>query len=225
MENYLDTILAQYANSPTITALIDYFNQWIDPSADIDNFYDVVWNVETAQGFGLDYWGRIVDVSRNLQITTVGTYLGFGEANTGTPTDTDAQPFGQAPMWNGPPASTTYALSDDAYRKLIMVKALGNITNCTARSMNALLRYLFAGEGRCYVSDTGSMSIRYVFEFNLSPVELSIMLNSGAVPRPAGVLVQVMQLDVATTFGFNEAGLQPFGSGTFFTSSGLQNAL
>lgn len=224
MDDYKATILSQYANSPTITALIDRFNDWIDPTADIDNFYTVVWNVETAIGFGLDIWGRIVDVPRNLQVVPSDIYLGYSEANSGTATDTDAQPFGQATMWNGPPATTTFALSDDAYRKLIMVKALANITDCTAANLNALLRFLFDGEGRCYVSDTGQMSIRYVFEFNLSPVELSIMLHSGAVPRPAGVLVQVMQLDVPTTFGFNEAGLQPFGSGVFFTASGLQNA-
>lgn len=224
MDNYKATLLSQYANSPAITTLVERFNEWIDPAADIDNFFNIVWNVETAQEFGLDIWGRIVDVSRNLQIVPADTYLGYDEANTGTPTATDAQPFGQAPMWNGPPASTTYALVGDAYRKLIMVKALANITDCTAPSINALLRFLFGTEGRCYVADTGSMSIRYVFEFNLSPVELSIMLHSSAVPRPAGVRTQVMQLDVATTFGFSEGGMQPFGQGTFFPTSGIQDA-
>ncbi|NWC11947.1 DUF2612 domain-containing protein [Pseudomonas agarici] len=224
MENYKDTILSQYANSPTITAMIDAFNQWIDPSADIDNFYSVVWNVNTAVGFGLDIWGKIVNVSRELQISNTPAYLGFDEAFTVPTAATGAQPFGQAPMYNGPLATTTYTLADDAYRKLIMVKALANITDCTSPSLNALLRYLFAGEGRCYVVDTGGMQMRYVFEFTLSPVDLAIMLNSGAIPRSAGVLVSVMQLDPATTFGFAEASLQPFGQGVFFSSSGIQNA-
>jgi hypothetical protein len=225
MQNYRDTILSQYANSPTLTGLIDYFNQWIDPETDLNNFFDFVWNVDTAVGFGLDIWGRIVNVSRNLQIDNPASYLGFDEANTGTATETDARPFGQGVFYNGPPASTTFALSDDAYRKLIMVKALANITDCTAASLNALLRFLFEGQGRCYMVDTGGMSIRYVFEFNLSPVELSIMTRSSAVPRPAGVLVQILQLDPSATFGFNEGGLQPFGQGTFFTASGIQNAV
>lgn len=224
MENYTDTILSQYATSPTITALIDFFNQNIDPSADIDTFYNVVWNVETAVGVGLDVWGKIVNVSRELQIATNQAYFGFDEAYSAATSTTGVQPFNQAPMYDGPLATSTYTLADDAYRKLIMVKALANITDCTSQSLNKLLRYLFSGEGRCYVVDTGGMQVRYVFEFTLTDVEQAIMLNSGAVPRSAGVLVSVMQISPSTTFGFAEAGLQPFGQGVFFSSSGLQNA-
>lgn len=224
MKNYKDTLLAQYANSPTITGLIDAFNQWIDPSADIDAFYSAIWNIETAGTAGLDMWGKIVNVSRELQINIAPAYLGFNEAFTDATSTTGPQPLGQATMYAGPLATTTYTLGNDAYRKLIMVKALANITDCTSPSLNALLRYLFAGEGRCYVVDTGGMRSRYVFEFQLSAVELAIMLSSGAVPRPAGVLISIMQVDPATTFGFAEAGLQPFGSGTFISPLGLQDA-
>lgn len=224
MDKFRDTLLSQYANSPTITGLIRSFNEWIDPEADLESFYDIVWNVDRAQGFGLDIWGRIVNVSRELKITTPPTYMGFEEGYTASTALTGGQPFGQAPMYAGPLATTTYTLSDDAYRKLIMVKALANITDCTAPSLNALLRYLFNSGGRCYVHDTGSMQLRYVFEFNLSPSELAIMISSGAIPRPAGVLATIMQVHQLTTFGFAEADAQPFGQGIFFTSSGLQNA-
>lgn len=225
MDAYRQTLHAQFANSPTIAGLIEAMNQWLDPGADLQSFYDTIWNVDTATGVGLDIWGRIVDVSRQLQITTTPAYLGFVEAATPTTAATGPQPFGQAPMYNGPPATTTYTLADDAYRKLIMVKALANITNCTAGSLNELLLYLFAGQGRAYVHDTGAMMLRYVFEFDLSAVELAIMLNSGAVPRPAGVKATIMTIDPHTTFGFAEAtGSQPFGQGVFFTSSGLRDA-
>lgn len=225
MDSYKQTLHAQFANSPTITGLIDAMNQWLDPGADLDAFYSTLWSVDTAVGEGLDIWGRIVDVSRQLQITTTPAYLGFKEAFTVSTSSTGPQPFDQAPMYNGPLATTTYTLADDAYRKLIMVKALANITNCTPASLNQLLLYLFKGEGRCYVHDTGQMMLRYVFEFDLSAVELAIMLNSGAVPRPAGVQATVMQLAPSTTFGFAEAtGSQPFGQGVFFTSSGLRDA-
>jgi hypothetical protein len=60
------TVISQYANSPTLLALIRNFNSAIDPSLDIDNFYAWIWNVATAQGFGLDIWGRIVGVSRTI---------------------------------------------------------------------------------------------------------------------------------------------------------------
>jgi hypothetical protein len=61
------TVISQYANSPTLLALIEDFNSAVDPSGDIDNFYSWIWNIDTAQGFGLDIWGRIVGVGRAIQ--------------------------------------------------------------------------------------------------------------------------------------------------------------
>ncbi len=217
-----ETILAQYANSPTITALIESFSNSIDPTADINNFYSTLWNIDTCNDAGLENWGRIVNVSRYIQVTQTQVNFGFNEAFTTATANTGAQPFNQAPMYSGALATTTFRLATDAYRKLIMVKAMANITNCTAASLNSLLLYLFAGEGRAYVQDTGDMTMRFVFEFTLSAVELGIMLTSGAIPRPAGVQAIIMQVDTAHTFGFAEAGGQPFGQGTLFNSSGIQ---
>lgn len=211
------TLISQYANSPTLVQLINNMDDYINPDADFDAFHDFVWNVETAQGFGLDIWGRIVDVGRMLTIPGDVTYLGFDEA-------LNWQAFNQAPFYTGEQATQTYRLADDAYRTLILVKALANISDCTSPSLNRLLSNLFAGRGRCYVSDTGRMEFRYVFEFALAPHEIAILTQSGAIPKPAAVLANILQVDLSTTFGFNEALMQPFGSGVLFTSSGLINA-
>lgn len=61
------TIISQYANSPALTGMIDSFNAAVDTTDDLANFYAWVWNVSTAQGFGLDIWGRIVGVTRTIQ--------------------------------------------------------------------------------------------------------------------------------------------------------------
>lgn len=67
MTNWMSTIVSQYANSPTIIALIDSFNAAVDPGADLDNFLTHVWQVDTADGVFLDnVWGRIVGVSRTI---------------------------------------------------------------------------------------------------------------------------------------------------------------
>ncbi len=224
MINYRDTILAQYANSPTITEIIARFNDAIDPTVDIDNFFSSIWDIETADYYGLNVWGKIVNVSRFLQVDQEPSYLGFSEAGYDPDVPTSAQPFGQAPFYTGPSATQTYELSNDAYRKLIMVKAMANITDCSVPSLNRLLTYLFAGEGRAYTQDTGEMQLRYVFEFTLSAVDLAIMLRSGVIPRPAGVKVHLLQADVSSTFGFLGSGLQPFGQGVLFANSGLQDA-
>ena len=66
MENVLQTVISEYANSPTMLALIQSFNAAVEANGDIDNFYSWIWNIATAQGFGLDIWGRIVGVVRTI---------------------------------------------------------------------------------------------------------------------------------------------------------------
>ncbi len=209
MQNYQQTILAQYANSPIITGLIADFNTWIDPTADIDNFYETVWNIQTASGFGLDILGRIVNIGRNVSIPGTNVDFGFKEALPGS------YGFGQAPFFTGKQATTTFALSDPAYRTLILAKAFINIANYTAPSINALLQILFAGRGTSLVLDNGGMSITYVFEFPLLVWELAI-LQSDFLPRPAGVLATIHVVPISETFGFMEGNFPPFGVGNFY---------
>ena len=214
MRNYRQTIVSQYANSPTLTRLIEDMDAYIDPEADIHAFYDYVYNVETAQSWGLDIWGRIVNVGRVLTIPSSPDQIGFNGSS--------GVPFNQAPFNGGIPSTQNFSLSDDAYRTLILVKALANISDSSAASFNRLLQNLFAGRGRCYVVDTGGMAIRYVFEFALLPYEIAIITNSSVFPRPAGVRGFVVEVNAETTFGFNGGSGQPFGQGVFMSMGGLQ---
>ena len=110
------TIISQYANSPILTRLIEDIFDYLDQTANFDAFFDFIWNVDTAQGYGLDVWGRIVGVNRILQVQ-VGDWFGFKEATPGSDT------FGQGPFYSGAPLTNSYALSDEAYRLLIFAKA------------------------------------------------------------------------------------------------------
>ncbi|WP_233234484.1 DUF2612 domain-containing protein [Bordetella sp. LUAb4] len=214
------TFISQYANSPTLVQLCNNMDDYINPDADLDAFYDYVWNVHTAEGFGLDIWGRIVNVGRQLTIPGANVSLGFDEAYTAASATLGPQPFGQAPFANGEPTLDSYTLPDEAYRTLILVKALANISDCTAPSLNQLLQNLFQDRGRCYVNDLGDMQMRFTFEFYLEPFEMAIMTQSNAVPRPAAVAVSIAQIPVPNVFGFAEAGVDtfaPFGQGTMFT--------
>ncbi|MBO1325325.1 DUF2612 domain-containing protein [Acetobacter sp. TBRC 12305] len=181
MLNIEQTILSQYANSPSLCTIIDGQNQALDPTALIDQWYALVWNVQTAQGYGLDVWGRIVGVSRVLTISSE-TYLGFAEAN-----DLTEEGFNTAPWYSGVNATTNFALSDEGYRQLIYAKALANITDCSILALNLIAMTLFAGQGDVWVQDNGGMTMTYVFDFVPTDVQISIIQNSGVLPRPAGV--------------------------------------
>lgn len=206
------TIISQYANSLTITQLVRDMESYIDPRADLAAFYDYVWNVETAQGFGLDVWGRIVNVSRELRVTDNPLYFGFSQ-------QTGAYPFNEQPFYVGETTSSVYRLGDDAYRRLILTKALANISATSAPSLNRLLQNLFPGRGRCYVNDLGNMQMRYTFEFYLEPWEIAVLTQSGALPRPAGVGAILLQTEMPT-FGF-AIDSAPFGQGTFLSENAL----
>lgn len=212
MIDVLKTIISEYANSPTIIQLVKNMDQYLDPRADFDAFYDFVFNVDTAVGFGLDVWGRIVNIGRTLQIPATPLYFGFSEASPGS------YAFNDEPFWDGIPAETqTYILADDAYRKLILCKAMANISAVSAPALNQLLQNLFAGRGRCYVNDMGNMEMRYTFEFTLTSYEFAIVTQSGVLPIPCGVKATVFQSPIPL-FGFSEAGpysAAPFGQGVF----------
>lgn len=184
------TIISQYANSPIITTLITNFDEYIDQTANMDAFFDLIWNVDTAQGHGLDVWGRIVGVSRTLSvpISPSGDFFGFQEAGIG------ALPFNQGPFFSGSTLTNNFDLSDDAYRVLIFAKALANISDGSSKSINQLLLNLFEGRGNCYVIDNLDMTMEYHFAFTLTAVELAIVGQSGALPKPVGVAATVTQL-------------------------------
>lgn len=180
--DYTQTVISQYANSPILMQMLSNFEQYIDPTANIEAFFDMVFNVNTAQGFGLDIWGRIVGVNR---VITTQSDLDFGFAEAGS---TSAVGFGQGEFYNGTSLTNNTALSDDAFRTLIYAKMLYNISDGSIAGINQILLNLFPGRGNCYVRDNLNMTLTYVFTFATTPVEQAIVQGSGVLPKPAGVL-------------------------------------
>jgi hypothetical protein len=214
MRDFDRTVVSQYANSPVLTELLDRLDDAIDPSADFEAFYQNIWNIVTAHGYGLGVWGRIVGVNQVLA-APVGKYLGFDEAS-----NLSADPFGQSPFYAGEPLTENYALSDQAYLRLILAKAAANITDGSIAAINRILMALFPGRGNAYVTDganvTGltyfgfeealdaegfgqapfggivpisppGMTMVYTFRFPLEPFEVAIVTSSGVLPRSTGV--------------------------------------
>ena len=187
MQNYQAPIIREYGNSPSINQLITNFNSYIDPTANLDAFYSNMWNVETATGYGLDVWGRIVGVSRVLAVATL-VYLGA----TG-PSGTSGDSMNVASFYSGETTTSNFALADDPYRTLIFAKALFNISDGSIGAINNILMTLFGSQGQCWVVDNLNMSMVYYFNFTLDPVSSSIVYQSGVLPRPSGIIATVTQ--------------------------------
>lgn len=192
--DWRSTVSSQYANSPTLLSLIQSWSAVIDQTENIDNFFDLIWNVATAQGYGLDIWGAIVGVNRNLHVDNSGDYFGFSQ---GESWDTFG-PGGVSPFYSGQPLTSIYTLTDQAYRQLIFAKALANICDGSIPSLNAILLTLFGPSnpfgpgGKCYVTNGQDMTMTYTFEFTPNPVQSSIINNSGVLPVPGGVAASIV---------------------------------
>lgn len=195
------TLLAQYANSPIILQLLTNFAQYLDQTANLELFFENIWDIDTASGIGLDIWGRIVGVVRQLSVAT-GQYFGFAEAND----PVDEGTFNQSPFFSGQSVTQNFTLSDDAFRTLIFAKALANISDGSIPSINQLLLNLFPNRGNCFVQDNGKMSMTYVFEFPLDPVEIAIVSSSGVLPKSTGVSATVLVGNVPGPGGGSSPG-------------------
>ena len=174
------TVRSQYANSPVLLDMVHYFSNWLDLGNRFGEFYALVWNIDTAVGHGLDVWGRILGVSRVIQVPA-GDYLGFEQ-------QAEAQTFGHGILFRGVALTDSTSLTDEAFRVLLLAKAALNITDASAPSINRILLALF-GDG--YVRDNLDMTMTYVFSVPLDPVQTSIIFNSGVLPRPCGVSATV----------------------------------
>lgn len=61
-------ILSQYANSPKLNTILDGLEDMLGAEADIKNFYDNIFNIQTANTYGLNIWGERLNISRRLKV-------------------------------------------------------------------------------------------------------------------------------------------------------------
>lgn len=209
-------IQSQYSASPRIIALAKAMASRLDNLDAIRDFFELIYNVQTAQGEGLDIWARIVGLpSRKIYVSNSDVF-GF-ESNPVT-----WKPFDQAPFTNPDVGSGMVALSDDVLRWFIMYKAMSNISGETMLDLNTLLgefARFTTGTGNCYVLEVGVMQIRVVFEYVLDDVEYALLTQYGLLNKGAGVGVEFELLTISPpVFGFVEDSIQTgiFGTAPFY---------
>ncbi|MFP1862239.1 DUF2612 domain-containing protein [Lonsdalea quercina] len=206
-----ETILTQYSASEKLLSIIDTFNQAESLDDFTDSFIDEVWSLSSCGSFGLDMWGKKVNISRYVKADIDSNSFGFYEANDG---NEYPSAFNGEPFYAGVQETETVRLSDEAYRTLILCKAFTNISIATISDINRFLTILFKGRGRAFCVDYGEMRMGIVCEFDLANYEVSILENYDVLPIPSGVLITTHQI-VPPYFGFSDDAY-PFNDGTFF---------
>ena len=194
-------IQSQYAASVRITELLQSCKDHILPDTDIALFYDKMFNIQTAEGYGLDVWGEIIGISRYIQSYADPTA-------TLTLDDENYRRLLFVKAAANIMDSTLYSMN------YILKKLYPDLT-CYVQ-----LATSWRTDGDYTYNET-PMEINFVFfNHHLTDLERSIFEVVGSFNRGAGVywnLVEYIQDDI---FGFKGSLLQPFDQGIFFVRSG-----
>ena len=207
-------IQSQYGDSPHIQGVIRGYYDYISPQKDIDLIYDKMINIYTAEGYGLDVWGRIVNIDREfVAVDEQYDYLGFDN----TPYNMDRiETFNNAPFYKV--VNGKNRLEDNAYRTYILIKALINISNVSLNSLNYIFSQLFP-DTDIKVLHSNTMILRLLVIGAISQAQIGAIKNIEWLP--AGVGLQFYHI-ITPTFGFRGSGLETFNNGTFGTY-GIEN--
>ena len=187
-------MISQYANSPKFVSLVTGLRAIFDISGTLEDWYNFVFNLKTASGFGLDIWGGILNQDRYL------TYFNDDTNKT-------EKVFLKGEQTIDGVLYTAEQI-ESLYRLVLFLRAMSYISNSSIAKLNELLRFYFQDRGLAYVLEYGTMKIRFVFQFFVNKLEKSIF-ESEIMPKPTGVLTSYEYIPVGDYFGFFVDGKTP----------------
>ena len=193
--NLLRSILWQYENADKLKELVLGQQEWINENhTDFwNNWIRDVFNLKTANAFGLAVWARILNVSLTIEREeNLEDVFGFGVEHA----NFNNGGFGTA-------AGAIDNVSVEQARKMLLARYFTLTYAPTVPNINMVLEVLF-GEGAAYVVD--SLDMRYsTYTFNGEPDYRTreLLKNVDFLPRPAAVGVDFTILP-DDAFGFGE---------------------
>lgn len=188
-------VLWQYNDAARLQALLLQRQLWYDnnQSAFWENWYNDVFNLETANDFGLSVWAIILNVPlvANSPEVPFRPSFGFGAHNLNFH---DPSNFAPAP-------SSAIMLTTEQKRLILRLRYFQLITRGTPFEINAFLKTLFGDQGPAYVLDGLDMTCEYVFQFFPPSKILFVFEHFDILPRPAGVELRIL-VNPGDSFGF-----------------------
>jgi hypothetical protein len=169
-----------------------------------------VFNLNTANEFGLTVWALILGVPLNL-ITppNTGPVFGFGPNGNGYQ-NFDNGNFGVSAAGAG--------LTIEQKRILLQLRYYKLISRCTVPEINERMKAILGQYGSVYVLDGNNMEyVTYVFGFQPNSALQFILENFDVLPRPAAVGVKYI-VSTRPAFGFGSYN-QNFDNGTFWAEN------
>ena len=189
-------VLWQYNDAERLQTLLAGKQDWYarNQTAFWENWTRDVFDLSTANDFGLSVWGKILRESREVPVPG---------ANQGHPTfgfGASRRNFGRG---NFRRANAGYLkLDTEAYRLLLQLRYYKLVSRGTVPEINAFIRRIFKDQGNVYVLDPLDMSFAvYVFSFAPAYWQRFVLEDMDALPRPAGVGAMI-RVVTRKAFGF-----------------------
>lgn len=179
----------QYNNAPTLNILIKQFYDSNSLDQYALEYYNNVFNLDTAVGNGLDFWGIVLNQSRVVKSFATNNIFGFGTPDLGTadeyPQNFDSGNFGMLET-----NTTNTTLDDDDYRRILKIRYRSLTTNNSIATISDIINeYTQSIDPSyfCLVKNESIGTFSYNFNYFLSSSEIGMFLISRFLPSPAGM--------------------------------------
>jgi len=194
-------LIWQYNSAEKIEAMVLNKQKWLDENVrDFwANWYRDVYDLRTANDFGLQVWAIILGMQFALKEDIPTVWFGF--------TGSGGKNFNNASFF----PNNTLALSTEQKRNLLQLRYFQITSGGTIPEINRAVQRILPN---AKIIDNMNMTITLAYPDIPSSEAMYILENYDVIPRPAGVKINNV-FGYATWFGFTGSGLQNFNNSNF----------
>ena len=182
--NLMVAILWQYEEAEKLKAVVEAKQQWVNQNQRDFwyGWYRDVFNIDTANTFGLSVWARILDAPLTISVAPQKNKIpfGFGSFNKN---------FSNGNF--GINNDQSQGLSLEQQRLVIRFRYFQITTTCSIPEINQFLKDSFSSDGKAYVTyDKPANKIIYNFGFTPDSQLKFVLDEFDLLPRPASIGVK-----------------------------------
>lgn len=186
--NLIQNVIWQYENAENLKGLISQKEDWYNEN--LKQFWEKIvtdfLNINTANDWGLNLWGQVLQISRTINVNGVLTNI------------------------------STELYRRLVLGKLSLIKMNGTVPEINRYLNFIFKDYKSENSLGAIVRDNYDMSITYILNFEPTEEELALIYSRTFLPMPAGVQDKIYILEEKNIFGFYDTGFQPWGQAPFW---------
>jgi len=197
--NLLQSILWQYNEAEHLQSLLSQKQLWVNKNQSEfwRNWYNDVFNLQTANQFGLVVWSIILGIP--LHVNTYDNNkptFGF-TLIPANPEGYERTNFDRGTFYQG----SSLGLTLEQQRIILKLRYFKLVSTCAIPEINTFFSFVFKDMWNCYMLDGLDMTIDFVHPSIFPIILLEWIKKFDLIPRGAGVLLKFVISDLEV-FGF-----------------------